>query len=132
MDTRNHAPLTPKNRERMVRAAVELRAVQGRRGASVQYDAEDRRQVDRAVRRRGRGGFVRPLIEAALIAESSDAGRLRGGRGVAPAASYGRADRRRGRRFSGGSASPPFGAGAGRAGPLRERSRARLSAARRV
>ena len=80
--------------------------------------------MGRAVRGRRRRRLARPLIEAAFLAEPSNAGRLRGGRGIAQAASYRQADRSRGRGFGGNRQphsqaarpQPVVGAGAGRAG----------------
>ena len=81
--------------------------------------------MDRAVRGRGGQRLVRPLIAATFIAGPSDARVMRGGRGFAPAASYGQADRHRGRdlarhRESHSQAAwpqPAFRARARRAGP---------------
>jgi len=75
------------------------RSVEGGCGARVPHRIEDRRQMDRVVRGRGRRRLGRPLIEATFIAEPRDAGRVRGGRGFASAAPYWQADRRRGRGF---------------------------------
>ena len=111
MDTHKNASLTPRGREAMARSVIEGGSVEGGCGARVQHDAEDGRQMGRAVPRRGRGRLAGPLVQAALIAKPDGAGRLRSGRGFAQAAPYRRADRRGGRGFGGHCQPHPQTAG---------------------
>ena len=124
MDMHENASLTPKV-ERRWRERDRRRPVEGGCSAPVPRHAQDRRQVGRTFPHGRPGGLARPLVKAPFIAKPSDACRLRGGRGSAPAALHRRADRRRGRRF-GGNCQPhpqtpgpqsPVGARAGRASP---------------
>ena len=130
MDTHENAPLTPKGRELMVRGVVEWGAVQGGGGAPVPHDAQDRRQMDRAVRGRGRrkacasaarGRFPRRAKRRLPHAKGS---RLCAG-SVTPASRSplkSASRRRRSAASSGGWASTAVGAGAGRTGPRYERA----------
>jgi hypothetical protein len=95
MGTRNNAPLTPKGREIMVRSVVD-------HGLSKAASARQFNTTPKTVAKwveRFEAGAVRDAHCGR--AEPSGVGRLRGGRGFAKATPYRRADRRRGRRFSG-------------------------------
>src|SRR5579863_3290184 len=87
--------------------------------------------MGRAFPRRGRRWFERSLVTTSFIAKPNGACRVRSRRGLAAAALYRQADRRRDRRVAGhhqphsaaARPQPALGAGAGRAGaPLRARA----------
>ena len=125
MDIHKNARLTPHSRAELVRRVRGARAEPEGRGHGLRALRQDRAQVGGALAC-GRGGRARgPFLAAAPPAPADAGGDGRAGRGAAPAALDGQADRRRGRRLAGDRQPRPAAAGAqqarragaGRAGP---------------
>jgi transposase-like protein len=128
--THKNAYLTPKGREAMARSVIE--GGLSKAAAARQFNTTPKTVAKWVARFRAKGGAglqdrsSRPHSSPSqTAAKPNRAGRMRCGRRFTQAASYWRADRRRGRRF-GGNCQPhpqtpgpqsPVGARAGRTGP---------------
>ena len=100
MDTHKNAALTPKGREMMVRAVVDFGL--SKAAAARQFNTTSKtvaKWVD--VSRSKASKACATAHQGRFHRRANDAGHLRGGRGLAQAASYRQADRGRGRGFGG-------------------------------